>query len=152
MDLSLLTLPLEYHIAIVLRRGREDKGVVVRFVAARLGNTLPRIRLNMNMRLRHLRVLVEEMLRQQQSELLGTLDAVFLGQQIDGVLLRVGGHNVRVVALEVVLVAVQLQVGTHLELLYAVHRSLAIHIHHLHGILAVSLVGDLVLLRRRVLQ
>lgn len=102
----------------------------------------------MDMSLLHMCVLVEEVLGQQQSELLWALDAIFLGQQVDSVLLRIRCHNIRVVALEVILVAVQLEVSAHLELLDAVHWSLAIHMHHLDRILAISLVGDLVQLRR----
>lgn len=128
--------------------GRKDKGVVVQLIAVGLGNTLPGIRLDMDMSLLHMCVLVEEVFRQQQSEFLWALDAIFLGQQVDSVLLRIRCHNVRVVALEVILVAVQLKVSAHLELLDAVHWSLAIHMHHLDRIFAISLVGDLVQLRR----
>lgn len=42
-------------------------------------------------------ILGEIVTDEKQTKLLGTLDAKLFGQQIDGVLLRVGGHNVGIV-------------------------------------------------------
>lgn len=91
------------------------------------------------------------MLGQEQGKLLGTFDAMLFRQQIDGVLLRIGGHDVRVVALIVILFAVQLQVSAHLEFLDGVHGSVAADMQHLDRILAVSVIGNLVLIRLTML-
>lgn len=110
-----------------------------------LANSLPRISLHMNMSLFHVRIFIQKVLGQKNGKLFGTLNAVFLSQQIDGILLGISCHNVGVVALVVVLFAVQLQVGAHLVLLDGVHWSFATHMQHLYRILAITMIRNFIL-------
>lgn len=52
----------------------------------------------MNFRFDYMGVGGQEMIAQQQCELFGASDAELLGQDVNRVLLRVGGDNIRVVA------------------------------------------------------
>lgn len=99
MGASELTVALLEHIAEAARHRREHKSMIVvaGMVVLRVADPLPRILLNVGVRLGNVPVFVQEMLHQPQGKLLGTANAVLFGQQVDGVLLRIGGHNVRVV-------------------------------------------------------
>lgn len=96
-----LTAALLQHVTVAPCHRREHERMVVlgHGVGAVLGivDALPRVLLDVDVRLGHVPVLVEEVPHQQQGELLRTADTVLLGQQIDGVLLRIGGNDIGIV-------------------------------------------------------
>lgn len=93
------------HITVATRHRRKDERMIVIggtgsaaiFRVPIVVDALPRVLLDVDVRLGHVPIRAEEVLHEQQRKLLGTADAVLLGQQIDGVLLRIGGHDVGVV-------------------------------------------------------
>lgn len=97
----MLTVALKYYVAVANGDRREDERVIVccRLVdSGRVPNPVPRILLDVDVRLSHMAVLGEKVLRQCDGELLRRTDAVLLRQQVDGVLLRIRRYDVRVVA------------------------------------------------------
>lgn len=97
----MLTVSLENYVAVADGDRREDERVIVRcrlVGSGRVPNPVPRILLDVDVRLSHVAVLAQEVLRQCDGELLRRTNAVLLRQQVDGVLLRVRRYDVRVVA------------------------------------------------------
>lgn len=62
-----------------------------------VADALPRILLDVDVRLLDVPVFVEKVLGERERKVFGRFDAVLFGQQVDGVLLRVGRNDIRVV-------------------------------------------------------
>lgn len=87
------------------RSGRcEDEGVIVGLPVDVVPG--PRILLDVDVDLLDVPVLVQEVGAQEYAKVLGGLEPVLLGHEVDGVLLAVGGYDVAVVADQVVLLVV----------------------------------------------
>lgn len=107
----------------------------------------PRILLDPDVHLLDVPVLVEKVRAEQYAELLGRLDSVLLGQEVDGVLLAVGGYDVAIVAHQIVLLAAQAQVNVDLVLADLVtHGVLPVDVQQLHVVLAVAVRAKLELI------
>ena len=84
--------------AMVNSHRRVNEGVIVRFRVD--VDPLPWRLFDMHLNFDDVTVSRQKMSAQQNGECLWAVaDAVFLRQNVDGVLLRIGGHNVRIVSL-----------------------------------------------------
>jgi len=95
--------------------GGENESMVMRFSIN--SHTLPRVLLNVDPRFENVTVSLNEVLRQQQGKSLWASHPVLFSQEIDGVFLRIGGYDVAVIAVYVVLLGGQSQMSVDLELL-----------------------------------
>lgn len=99
-----LTISLMDYVTIANSYGCHNEGVIVIFDwRSWLGTifatyTIPRIFLDMYVRLFDMTIFRQEMIGQRKGEFFGRLDTKLLRQQIDGVLLRIGSHNVGIIA------------------------------------------------------
>lgn len=83
------------------------------------------------------------MVHDDRAEFFGRFDAVFLGEQVDCVLLGVGGDDFFVVALDVCRFADEFEVGGDFKLADGVEIVVAVDVEELHGALAVPVVAEL---------
>lgn len=93
-------------------------------------DALPAVLLDPDARAGDVAELAGEVPAEAQREVLDLADRLLLGEGVDGVLLRVGGHHVGVVAGEVGAFEVSPQRGGHGEVAEFVHRTRAPHGDH----------------------
>lgn len=96
----MLTSSLMYNIAISGCDGCENERVIVlcRFiVCVTVTDAIPRILLHVDVSLFDVTVFRQKVFSQHQGKVFWRFDAEFFRQQIDGVLLRIGCNNVRVI-------------------------------------------------------
>lgn len=92
--------PLMDDITIARRNRRKLECMIViddLVLGCGVADALPRILLDVDVRLLDVPVFVEEVLGERERKVFGRFDAVLFGQQVDGVLLRVGRNDIRVI-------------------------------------------------------
>ena len=94
-------------------------------------SSLPRVLLDVDFYLQDVTVGTQKMATEEDGELFGAGDAVFLSQNIDGILLRIGRYNVGVVAIQVVFVSRQSQVGIDLQFLDRMDWTISLDVQQL---------------------
>ena len=114
-NISELTIPSEMDGADSRSNGGENESMVMRFSVN--SHALPRVLLDVDPRFEDVTVSLNEVLRQQQGKSLWASHPMFFSQEIDGVFLRIGGYDVAVIAVYVVLLGGQSQMSVDLELL-----------------------------------